>query len=283
MTSKAYFIISTYGRTATQWLHQVLNQHPEIFCTHSSDLSILPPSPETPQERNIRVSREHEAFAKISLDEYFDKMERLVPGKKAYGNVHGIDALEDFSPYRRKFTLIHLLRHPIHRVQSLVSRWLHATTYLPEHQERLWLRFQTYAQDPFIANLLQEHEVDLKVKANWLFVVAVFRLQQDLKHFQLPIPHVPMERLVKDLDYFFWLLAKITQGQVSLTEEYIDDLYQAQPVDQRNRKVTALEQFDSWPEWQKVLFIRAIYVMKSLNYYDILGYDLSFCLPYLEE
>lgn len=87
---------------------------------------------------------------------------------------------------------------------------------------------------------------------------------------------------MNDIDYFYWIFAKITQGIVDLSADYIRLVQESKAVDVRGQKFTALELFDLWEDWKKFLFIRALYVMGSMGYYDVLGYDLSFCKPYLK-
>ena len=127
---KNYFIVTGYGRIGSLWLCNLLNLHPQIFCSQGPDLEPSKNSCENFKTRNTRIHKQMDSFWKLNTDEYFDMLERIEPNLISYGNIHGIGAAEVFqNQMKRKYTIVNITRHPINRVESLKNAWLSRVTW----------------------------------------------------------------------------------------------------------------------------------------------------------
>jgi len=279
---KSYFIISTYGRTATQWTATVLNQLPNVCCSHGpTDSRFQLGDEEFQKKTNIRHSRDCDAFHKsLDIDAYFDKMEQNEPDCTSYGSIHGLPIKDIINPktkFARKYDLFHIIRHPVKRVESLKNRWCYEISYNEFQKEILQNASKSNLNSDLVKTLLNHFTVDYNVPENQLFVNAVLALRVDRIELGFPIPHIPSERLVADLEYFLWFLRCITKGLIEIDRDYINKVKSIGKVDSRSKNLSSYEVFLGWEEWKQWLFIEMMKQLNLFEAYDKLGYDLSFC------
>ena len=71
------FSVVSWGCAATQWLHKVLNAHPEIFCLHALNITLL-------KTDTLKLGKKMDGL------EYFQVIAKLAYAYKAVGNIHGL-------------------------------------------------------------------------------------------------------------------------------------------------------------------------------------------------
>ncbi|MDH3972694.1 MAG: hypothetical protein OEV42_00325 [Deltaproteobacteria bacterium] len=284
---KNYFVIFSYGRTATQWITKALNMHSDIYCSHGPDYGdgkSASASEEDERERLDLIQKRMNKFTKsMDLDEYFDRIETIQKGKSFYGNIHGILPQRVFTrlrPFKRKYNFINVVRHPVKRVESMKNRLLHVSSgseFLKQQYENMFL----FEKDTkMMHRLVEKFDVDFSKYDNRIFFLAVQLLEADLVESSLPVPHLQMERITADIEYFLYFLKKITGGKLKLSDSYIRDVALFGKVDERGSNMinSSFDQFEQWEEWKKWLFLKTIDKLKLFKVYDNYGYDLSYCI-----
>ena len=276
---KAYFLVTTYGRTASYWLASFLNKHPDIICSHGSLTDI--PSPydtELINERSIRAHNLHGNFIAKTIDQFLDGLEKTGQAK-AYGDVHGYSLValikkSNLEKTRHKIVVSNLTRHPITRIESLKNQWSYKITISPMLRKIL----SEYA--PMKVNMIQSRfkHIDFTVPENWLFVVALLKtIISDSKELPIDFNHITMERLTCDPELLFHLINKITQGAVSISSSFIEEMINSDRYNKRsNSKRFSLSVFDSWEEWKRTAFRLVLDEYNLRELYSSFGYDLSF-------
>jgi hypothetical protein len=275
--------ISSYGRTATYWLAQVLNAHPDVICSHGPTTPpIIEYGDETPVETDLFVWDNMDKFFALSLDEALNDMHRL--GKaKFYIKVHSYSA---YNLYNRILTegcarplgIANLLRHPVTRVDSLARRWRANAKTNPRMRKFMlnWWRETPDAQG-LTKSLANQRGVDLSRTSDIFFAAACLWLRQDREDLTVPILHVPCERLVEDLDYFAWFAGRITGGKLKMTPDYLDHVRRTGPKNASGDVMrSALSTWTAWAPWQRAALahVAELYGLRGL--YDEFQYDLSF-------
>ncbi len=275
---KAYFLVTTYGRTASYWLASSLNKHPDIICSHgplvdSCSLSLMPP-----KEQILRAHCQRDDFTRKTIDQLFDELEKNGQAK-AYGNVHGYGLVSligksNLEKTRHKIVVSNLTRHPITRIESHKNEWLYEITFSPVIR-RILREF-----DPTKVNMIQSRfkHIDFTVPENWVFVVALLSIiTSDLQELQIDFNHITMERLTSDPELLLHFINKITQGAVSITSSFIEDMINSDRYNGRsNSKRFSMSVFDSWEEWKRTAFKLVLDEYKVKELYSSFGYDLSF-------
>ena len=123
---KAFAIVCSAGRTATQWLADAFNLHPRVFFSHGPDLE--PRKKEPGDDRNAiseRIMQQINSFDWSKIDAYFDLLQKS-GDYVAYGNIHGLvpsPAYVGPAQGPRDYYMCALYRHPVARVQSFVNKW----------------------------------------------------------------------------------------------------------------------------------------------------------------
>lgn len=276
---KAYFIVTTYGRTASYWLASLLNKHPDIICSHGSLMDICSPYDIQPlKERTIKAHNRAGSFVARTIDQFLDELENTGQAK-AYGDVHGYDLVSvieksNLEKTRHKIVVSNLTRHPITRIESLKNEWLYEITFSPI------LRRILSEYDPTKVNMIQSRfkHIDFTVPDNWVFVVALLKtITSDLRELPIDFNHITMERLTGDPELLLHFINKITQGAVSISSSFIEDMINSDRYNKRsNSKRFSLSVFDSWEEWKRTVFKLVLDKYKVWELYSSFGYDLSF-------
>lgn len=276
--SKTYFIISSPGRSATQWTAAAFNKHPDVCLIHGPDTAAQPNCHEPWKERYLRTYRGIPEFERLSTDDFFDRVEQKNPNKLSYGNINGKLAYQIPTQTARTYRVLHLARHPINRIESNIKHWSEVIYDFECHQQLSFLqqRLAAHINDPFLRQLINQHNVDISQKRNWLFIVSVFYLEFDKAHFALPIQHAPMERLTGEPDYFLWFFRRLTGSEVRVDKQFIEEVFSLKPVDRKSTGRIVENTFSAWEPWKKRLFEHFVSQNGLPKYYDALGYNVKF-------
>ena len=277
---KAYALIASTGRTASQWLTDAFNVHPQVFFSHGPDLKprkVLNASDDRRRETSRRVIEEINTFDFSDIDRYFDLIEAR--GEYVvYGNIHGLSPegiLESPETYRRRYYTCGVVRHPVHRVQSFTSKWLPPSKRLSD-LGRLILDPNDSSIGERSYQIVKAYGISHFDDEAFIFVKAVKTVLASDKHYALSeMPVFQMERLVTDIDYFLGLFHDATAGLVEPTKQFVDALTGLKPIDRLNdESITAKTKFQSWERWKQKYFLDEIDKAGMLAIYERLGYNL---------
>lgn len=278
-TERAYFIVFSLGRTATQWLVEALNAHDDILATHAMDIGPRKrPSSSLGEAFLKSLKRQRQVAAAVSgVDSAFDLMESAP--QKAIGNVHGLDGLPVFEnpdSYARSYHVSYMIRHPVLRLRSLVDRWKYEINLDKALRVEMRDAFDAMRSHHDQANLFDS--IDGHDDDDWLFAHAVvYLLTGERRYLESAVPHIICERLVSDRDYFAWYLREITGDRVELNSDYLDRVMRMAPVDPRdNSSSSACAMFQDWPKWRRDLFAATLERESTQGLYSELGYDTRF-------
>lgn len=281
-SEKKFFLITSHGRTATYWLASCLNLHPDIACTHGP---VLPPVfefPDPPSDALTKYAHENlDSFYSKSVDGFFDELEKSVEAK-LYGNVHAYTAdqlysLMNINETRRNPRIMNLVRHPVLRIESLKRRMIYESAFSDSVRNMLRAGFDSYVTQDVVQNITSETEVDFDNPETRAFIYsACFVMTHDLRDFQWPVVHVPMERLTRDIDYFIWFLGSIGQDHVPVTMDFANKVFQQKRKNGLADEMSSLDRYESWEEWKKTVFGIVVEKFDGVTMYDPMGYDLSF-------
>ncbi|MBN2644223.1 MAG: hypothetical protein JXR59_01970 [Desulfuromonadaceae bacterium] len=286
-----YFIVTTYGRTASHWLTKVLNTHAEIVCNHGCFGGRVAPlvavGTQVSEEYNLDAIRtEAEAvWRQSSLDDIFDRLEKEFSAKY-YGNIHGFswsflnDKLAN-ERVGRKINIVNVVRHPINRIISSLNEW--------EKEERVskeTTRFFDGEFDRFysIYNKFLDDEIDFTdVYSRRLFFAITHTVIQDSVDLFKGGMHLPMERLTVDREFFLYFLNHITEGCLTNPEDFVCKVMGVGKTNSsRSKNNLSLTSYNELPRWAKSLLINMLTDLEKtysvIDSYSALGYDLSCCL-----
>lgn len=282
MSAPRHFLITSHGRTATYWLAASLNRHPDVLCSHGP---VLPPvldyREQPPDEVALHAHTTQDAFGRKTLDEFFEALEQAGPAR-VYGNVHAYSAHTLFgglhrTAVRRNPVVFNLLRHPITRIESLKRRLLYETTFSPPARGRLEREFEVFVTPDVLATVRANCDVDLDPPEHRAFLYALcFILALDRLDLEIPVTHLPMERLTKDVDFFTWVFSQVTQGAVRTDAVYLRQVFAAGRMNHQAEETSAVGRFEAWAPWMRVAFRAAMAVWDLERLYAPMGYDLSF-------
>jgi hypothetical protein len=240
------------------------------------EYSIQPPA-----EHALRGHTTAGAFLRRTLDEVFEELERAREARVC-GFVHAYSAQElygqpQLAHARRRYVALNLVRHPVTRAESLARRLLHEVQFSPVARQRLDREFDAYVTPDLLAGTGGDPAFHLAADADRAFAYATcFVLAHDQWDFSTPIPHVPMERLTKDIEYFAWFFSEICQGEARPDAAYLSQVFGAGRRNVQAEEMSAVGRHAGWEEWKQVFFGLALRRSGLEPRYRDLGYDLSF-------
>lgn len=278
---KRYFIVTSHGNTGTMWLAMKMNNHPEIFCTHSYQYPIVTPQEKLSLEKNGANLLENinKHFWQLSLDQFFDQHEQ-VTHKKIIGNVHGFTFARFWqmlpslkSERRRNLKILNMIRHPVTRISSCYNHWLEG-----DDNKFQFIDLDVKNNCEHIHYFLKKkkHKIEMTYE-NRAFIVALLQSEhvaQDVETCHKEgIGNIIFEDMTNNPDYY----NRIFKGLTKLNPKEIETLDESSIQHKHNpKRMTAIEHFESWESWKKDAFR---FVAKRANMktiYSNYNYDLSF-------
>lgn len=278
----AYFLITSYGRTATSWLAHTLAQLEGVAVSHGPL-----PIPISIQEPNdVAVEDQHRFLGelpKITLTQYLETLRQAQPNARVVGNVHAFTAgdlaTRKHENLPRRFRTMNITRHPITRIESFSKHWAHEADQSPEYHGNENKNFSNSEFYQWIRQRLPKAQ-DLSPESTTTFlratatVLAGDRLELDLE----PNRIMAMERLTREPEAFQSLVRLITQDSVPIENSFIESAIES---DAKNKSAgttaTSEQTWESWADWQRNAFrLTAQALGVSLERYQSLHYDLQF-------
>jgi len=288
-----FFIVASRGLTATTWFSGALNKHPMIFCCHGRDRPERGPETEellqSKRYRDDRLDAERRQ-RKMSLPDYFDTLVRASGGQKILGNVHGfvlVELLDKLAQagMEENIPIANMVRNPITFIASYTALVCHRQYDYPE-------KFAAEHLPRAEANreiLQQLSEPESRNVETFGFVEACQALLKMSSEIDIKtIPHIKMERIVSEPDYFSEIAGYLTKGKCGFYEELLFQIFSQKKLnthrgrDQfagiKEKRETQEEPFliwENWPGLKKSIFTQII-SRETIRKFISIGYDLSF-------
>lgn len=229
-----FFIVTTYGGTAEEWIDELFSAHSLINCD----------------------KWKHFNKGKSLDDLFFDSQNN----KSFYGNVGSFTADEVYrrtllEHTRTPIRTVNLVRHPITRIEALNR---HIIRYYGERENAIMHRaYSVEAAKEYLdlQKLVTDNfDVDFGKSKNDAFLKAAFLLRNDFADLSVPgVVNVPYERLRNDIDYFLWFLKYLTDYNIQLDKEFVVRIKNSVASDDLNN----FDVINSWDKWQ-------IFLVKNL-------------------
>lgn len=276
MNKPNYFIVTCPGNCATTWLATCLSLHPEIFCSHSL-------SKHKSEDNLVGRVNDINSHDKLPFVDILTKLADKNLDNKYIGNIHGYTVTSFINnlrqhPVKIDVKVVNLIRNPINWVTSSHGNFIKQSKYSTFSLFQILHKFNS--NYVYFNDVAAKHNVD---PMDWdfiFFAAACVRLTEVKSDFTFAgnIKHKKMEDITQNKDDFIKLLEEITSGELSITDEYIDQIFNTEKINQHNKHATTADsQFEAWLPWQKEIFIAYIKNLDLLKDYQKIGYDLWFC------
>ena len=285
MNNKSYFFLTTNGHTASKWIAGVLSKHPDIICSHgaaSLDYSTKHHSEYTEKEMILQMKEEWRKDNPI--DSLLEEIEVRFPNKKIIGNVHLFN-LRQFNNNleknkSQKFpVVIDIVRHPISFVQSGFYNILRQCEFNPERIKYL------YDIRELNKNLFEKYSSKYELDLNDLKILSFMANIMTMKSFQINFSlhqysqRFKMEDLTSNKESLIALIKLISANSIEITENYLSEVFKSKKSNSHDlNKIerTEKDKYNNWEVWQKEMFKELLNLTNCKNYFEQMGYDLSF-------
>lgn len=278
-----YFLVTSYGRTATYWIAKNLNQHPDIVCSHGPSLPpVLPHNKKQPLDSYVlEMHKNLDVFLKTPVKEVLSGIRDLGRGK-VYGNVHGYSAnsvdimFENNSIAQSDLSVVNIIRHPITRIESFKNRFHYELTYNTYFKSQADGYIQDMVDRKLLDFLATKYNMDFSLDTMLFLYSLCLVAFNDKLDLESNIISIPMERLTKDPEVFCWMFNILTYPEVKIDSKYLANVYSTERSNVLTKEQTSVETYSSWDGWMQAAFK---FVMKKYDFsrmYNRLQYDLSF-------
>lgn len=280
-----FFLVTSYGRTATYWIAANLHKHPDIACNHGPSLSLSSldySGKQVSGEVALDIHKNISGFHNALLMDVFDFVKK---NKKAkyIGNVHGyaassVRAIQSMCPELEAVKVANITRHPLHRIESQKNRLLKEVKHDKYLLDMFLHSFDTFVDSSIIDNLMSKYNIDLSCIYNkvYLYSASLIPYHDDLDY-SANYTNFTMERLLNDRDYFVNFIHYITGYNVELSHDYISNVFASGKMNESDRvDETAYDMFQNWPEWLKYTCSLIFQKYNIVNKYAMLGYDIGY-------
>lgn len=278
----AYFLVTSYGRTATTWLAHTLAQLDGVSVSHGP----LPIPITTEGPKHPSVADQHRflnELPKITLAQYLETLRQAQPDARVVGNVHAFTAGDLASRKNEKLPqplgTMNITRHPITRVESFHRHWMREAAESPDYHAVENKNFYNSEFCQWISQRLPKVQ-DLSPESTTTFLRATATvLATDRSELELePNQIMAMERLTREPEAFQSLLRLVTQDSIPIENSFIESAIES---DAKNKSTgntaTSKQTWESWADWQRSAFrLTANALEVSLEKYQRLHYDLQF-------
>ncbi len=290
---KKNFIVTAHGWSASNWLSYVLNQHNDIIASHSAANLI-----DHKFFNNIKENLKdfHDGYKNRQnkpIDESYEFIEAQGDAK-FYGSVH-LYRLRDlpvqyekFGNSTRNFNVVNLIRNPIDLVWSGYGQF--KELFKTDINELYWTTGKVLEDKEFIYHLNKKYDLLVGDYENLAFigasrVLGSLRLDLDAMNEIKNIPfinylsEVKMEEVTARPEILKDLILKLTNDEVEVTKEYLDDIYKIGQINKHkedNKKLTAKERFESLTDWQKETLLYYLNKYKIIKAYEDFGYTFNY-------
>ena len=269
-----FALVLSAGRTATQWLTMALNLHPDFFASHGQDLM---PVKWPSVEAYACGARDHfgnaASFDWNDVDGYFNLLQ--AQGRfRVYANVHGIMSTEPSTnpeKFVRKYRSVAMVRHPLHRVHSFVSKW--NAQHVGPSRHAVVRGFFEGAADLMIETC-ERYGIDRNDHEAIFFIQAVkTTFLFDSLYFGCNIPIIMMERITSDLGYFCEMFEYLTDGVLKTKKRYLSKIAAMARIDHLSNWKEDEVVEKRWKSWQVDHFYDQLTKSALCPVYLKLGYN----------
>jgi hypothetical protein len=288
-----YFIITSHGWSASNWLAYVLNKNPKMLVTHSAaNLH----DKKLENDINSNIKEFHKGYLNrqlVSIDETYNCIESY--GKaEIYGSVH-LYRLRDI-PYlytkfgisKRNFIVINLIRNPIDLVWSGYGQF--KELFKTDINELFWTLGKVVEDKEYLYSVADKYNIKLGEYKNLSFIGAArvlgsLKLDFDVVDKVNNIPfidyygEIKMEDITTQRNALLKLVKMISGNDLMEGEKYINEVFSIGKINahQKNKKkLSNAEIFNQFTDWQKEVFLYYARKYNIIDQYCKWGYDLSF-------
>ena len=291
------FVITCHGWSGSNWLAHILNQHPDIICTHSARC-ILPEAKDVNSDEELKrnIQDLHTGYlsrTELSLEEAYRNIESH--GKaSSYGSVHYY-RLRDLPYQSEKFgnwdspiPVINIIRDPVAVILSGSGHFQTLFTY--DLNEFSWSlnRFLRTNQDRW-RQLVSEKDVEVGRLGNLSFLCACAvseSLHKDMavdtcslnrKHFDFR-GHVRIEDLFHSDESLRDLISAISP-EVEVGEPYLKAVRDAGVINAHakdEREAPIADRFAALESWKQEMLHYYLSHFGLIAFYESLGYTFDY-------
>lgn len=285
------FIVTTNGQTASKWLAQTLNLHPDVCCGHGTPrVPICFTYEREYKDEEITLALEDEIRRELTLEKIFNEYKDAFPKASWYGNVHMFNLRHLQHNIETKglnhiqsLNVADLVRHPVSLIRSGTANMIAQSKFNPMRVNYLHqvmeLNIDLYSE---FSRKYKLNLQDVEVLAFLSSVMTLFSLDLNLK---IEIPNdgkrIMMEEMTTNRGYFKDVFEFLTNGELECSEEYLDSVFSQKPVNPHHQNnvsqlVTKEEKiFEEWPKWKKEIFQEVLERTQVKQGYERLGYHFS--------
>lgn len=309
----AWFIVTSHGWSASQWLAFNLARHPQIACVHSS--AALPADRSDPYDVSDLLARKE-------FERVFELIATLRAGygtrgitrpadlyrpietrsaARLIGSVHTYrlrdlpGMIADLAPPDRRLRIVNLIRHAINLVNSGAGQF--GLTFRLDLNELQWVAKRIVdtglATFERIAARHGLYPGDLEVLSFFAacatlqgpaadFIAGDTLLEQGLTNY---VGSVRQEHVTRDPAVLRDLVDRLSSGSVNCPPEYLEAVIGDSPRNIHNSRVLpkdAAALFAAWQPWQQEAFAFCLDHFNLRKRYRSEGYDLSMVPPGLD-
>ncbi len=293
-----HFIITSHGWSASNWLAYALNLHPEIVCSHSArNIPANERGMNSDESLRANLLALHKGYLSRSIDTVdakYEQIEKMGNGK-FYGSVHVLRMRdlpylwERFGPNKKNYTVMNLVRHPVSLVWSGYGQFKSLFRY--DLNELHWTLGKVLNEArEFIHKLALKYDFFPGDIENLAFIGAsavLGSLRKDLDAYDIVkninaynyLGAIKMEEVTNNPDVLSGIIAKLTNGRLSVDEIYLRKVFRTGVVNEHKsdkNKTDASARYQHFNEWQKEVFKYFFEKYQLKNAYESYGYDFSF-------
>ncbi|MFK7845722.1 MAG: hypothetical protein AB8G77_10500 [Rhodothermales bacterium] len=293
-----YFIYTSHGWSASNWLAFALNLHPRIVCSHSA--------------RNLladKKSMNSNANLKKHLTQlhtgYISRLERPIASAyqeieamgdaDLFGSVH-VYRLRDlpvvyqkYGPFKNDFNVMNLVRHPVSLVWSGYGQFKDLFKY--DLNELHWTSGKVLKSGrEFVNELSRKYDLNVGELENLAFIGAAvvlgsLRLDLDALERVAEIPgihfkgHTKMEEITKIPNVLTDSIAGLSDNVLHTDASYLTRVYDAGVINEHKKdsnKFDAKARYDQFTDWQKETFNYFFSKFELKSAYEKIGYDFDY-------
>lgn len=278
------FFITTYGRTASHWIAEVLDSHPDISCSHGS--SCVPVSQHREDENAILLEAwsGRRDFYRQTLTTLVERIHAEEP-TNIYGNIHGFTATNLYRKWleespRLPIRMANITRHPFTRMESFVERWHRYMQDQELAQPFSIMMEEAMHHNTTFQHMLQQMTDDFSIDpADWsnrLFIFALLQQSNDISDADTPIRHFQFEKLIAKPRYLQKLIQHITGNGVVLDTPYLQRIQRIGTRDAASGNSNDINAAVSrWQPWQIALVREWSQQRITSHAYRTLGYKVA--------
>ena len=293
--SRQYFIVTSHGWSASNWVAHSLDLHEAIVCSHSARNAW---ASDADLHTNLKVdlSQMHKGYVNRQgrpIDESYDEIEGFAPAHY-YGSVHlyrlrDLPVLhEQYGEFKRHFNVMNLVRHPVALVWSGYGQFKDLFRY--DINELHWTLGKILKESrEFVFQIGEKYKLNLGDFEVLAFIGAAcvqgsLRIDLDALKKVKQISrlnfngYLQMEQVTSDPTAYSAFLKSLLPG-ISIDEKYLTRVFATGEINKHRydkKSMTVAERYSTFTDWQKEVFLFYFRKYNLQGEYEEMGYDFSF-------